>query len=168
MKAFPTRQKGYATERAAQLLKLERIRSQVKEELKPVMEFSAPIVLTKSVEKGISVGYNRVFKTDKSTTIGTIQVGYADCIPTCMNNNGNVLIGNKKYPICGKISMDLTTIDLGDDYNLESQNCILWGSHPLQIENLAKKYKLLPYEFLILLSSRVKRNYLGKNLKIKE
>ena len=38
MKAFPTRQKGYATERAAQLLKLERIRSQVKEELKPVLE----------------------------------------------------------------------------------------------------------------------------------
>ena len=38
MKAFPTRQKGYATERAAQLMKLERIRSQVKEELKPVLE----------------------------------------------------------------------------------------------------------------------------------
>jgi len=38
MKAFPTGQSGYATERATQLMKLERIRSQVKEELKPVLE----------------------------------------------------------------------------------------------------------------------------------
>lgn len=38
MKAFPTGQSGYATERAAQLMKLERIRSQVKEELKPVLD----------------------------------------------------------------------------------------------------------------------------------
>jgi hypothetical protein len=38
MKAFPTKQIGYATERSAQLMKLERIRSQVKEELKPVLK----------------------------------------------------------------------------------------------------------------------------------
>jgi len=37
LKAFPTKQSGYATERAAQLMKLERIQSQVKEELKPVL-----------------------------------------------------------------------------------------------------------------------------------
>jgi len=38
LKAFPTNQPGYATERAAQLMKLERITKQVKEELKPVLE----------------------------------------------------------------------------------------------------------------------------------
>lgn len=38
LKAFPTSQSGYATERAAQLMKLERIHTQVKEELKPVLE----------------------------------------------------------------------------------------------------------------------------------
>ena len=38
LKAFPTNQPGYATERAAQLMKLERIKKQVKEELKPVLE----------------------------------------------------------------------------------------------------------------------------------
>ena len=38
MKAFPTNQPGYAAEKAAQLMKLERISKQVKEELKPVLE----------------------------------------------------------------------------------------------------------------------------------
>lgn len=127
--------------------------------LRPMMEFSAPLVLKKNIQKGISVGYNRQFQSKAETVIGTIQAGYADGLPSCMNNNGHVLIKNKMYPICGNISMDLTTIELGLNLQSDSDMCYFWGVPPLLIETLAKKYNKLPYEFLVSLSSRVKRVY---------
>ena len=127
--------------------------------LRPIMEFSAPLVLKKNIKKGISVGYNRQFQSEKETVIGTIQAGYADGIPSCMNNNGQVSIKKKMYPICGNISMDMTTIDLGLNLQSDSEMCYFWGVPPLYIESLAQKYKKLPYEFLVSLSSRVKRVY---------
>lgn len=127
--------------------------------LKSVMELSAPMILTKSVPKGTPIGYNQKFKTKKQTFIGIIQAGYADGVPTCLGNTGEVLIDNKIYPVCGNVSMDMITVDLGQNKLSGSQVCQIWGKPPLLIENLAEKYNILPYQFLVSVSSRVKRIY---------
>ena len=123
------------------------------------MELSASMILTKSVPKGTPIGYNQTFKTNKKSIIGTIQVGYADGLPTCMGNTGEVLIDDRIYPLCGNISMDMITVDLGQNPFSGSRDCQIWGKSPLSIENLSEKYNILPYEFLVSVSSRVKRIY---------
>ena len=60
---------------------------------------------------------------------------------------GEVLIDDRIYPLCGNISMDMITVDLGQNPFSGSRDCQIWGKSPLSIENLAEKYNILPYEF---------------------
>jgi alanine racemase len=64
----------------------------------------------KTVPKGWKIGYNSTFETTCQTTIGLLPVGYSDGIPK--NLSGNFYIDNVKCPILGKISMNITVIDI--------------------------------------------------------
>ena len=77
-----------------------------------------------------------------------------------MENKGFVLVDGKKVNVIGKVSMDLTAIDLSNkkDVNYDSE-IILWGKG-LPIEKVAKITKNIPYTLMTSLSSRVKRIYL--------
>jgi|GEM_PF-2043857 len=128
--------------------------------LKPVMKFKVPLIKIKLIKKGNSIGYNRYYKTTSFEKIGTFQGGYADGIPTILNNNGNLDFNGTLLPIRGKISMDMVACSL---FNLDikvGDYATLWGSESLILENLSKKYKKISYEFLVNLSDRVERVYL--------
>ncbi len=131
-------------------------------ELKPVMEFGAYVSLVRYVTAGRSVGYNRTHTVSKETQIAVIQAGYADGVPMAFSNQGYVLGGNQLFPIIGKVSMDMITVDLKDTSN-PPEKVLLWGGseEDLRIENLAGKFNMLPYLFLTGISHRVSRIYHG-------
>jgi alanine racemase len=132
------------------------------DDLRPVMKMKAPVIFIKEFNKGESVGYNQQYKTDQNETIAIVQAGYADGIPTELSNKGEVEIGGTVYPIVGKISMDLVAISCRNMKLKIDQEAIFWGSDNMnfRLENLAGKYKKIPYEFLTGITKRVKRNYL--------
>ncbi len=130
--------------------------------LLPVMKMKAPVAFIKKYNAGESIGYNRQYITEQNEYIAIVQAGYADGIPAVFSNNGEVEIEGNRYPIVGKISMDLVAIRCGNMDIQTGQEAIFWGSDnkALRLETLAGKYGKIPYEFLTSVTKRVKRNFI--------
>ena len=130
--------------------------------LKPVMEFVAPVILVKNINKGDTVGYGCTFKANKKMKIAVIQCGYADGIPMHFSNRGSVFYKNYKFPIIGRVSMDLICVDISKltDSNILNE-VTLWGGEQLEsrLEFISNKFNTIPYQYLTSLSNRVKRIY---------
>lgn len=131
----------------------------VNSNLKPVMKFKLPLIKVKSPSVENYIGYNRLYKTDKNEKIGIFQGGYADGVGSVFNNNGNFLFEDNLLPIRGKISMDMTAVDISNSNIKVGDYATLWGENTLSIEKLSKVYNVSPYEFLVNLSDRVERVY---------
>ena len=83
--------------------------------LKPVMSLRARLQLVKEVPAGAQVGYGGTAVTTTATKIGVVAMGYADGVPRNADNRAGVLVGNRKAPILGRVSMDQFVVDLGND-----------------------------------------------------
>ncbi len=134
------------------------------EDLRPVMKMKASVVIVKKMKAGESVGYNRFYTVDQDENIALLQAGYADGIPAILSNSGSVEIKGSHYPIVGKVSMDLVAVRCTGGNISEGDEAIFWGGDHgnTRLENLAKKYNKIPYEFLTGVSNRVKRNLINE------
>ena len=130
------------------------------EQLKPVMHFRAPVVLKKRVLKGESIGYNQTFVAEKDLEIAVIQAGYGDGVPVQLSNYGTVFWNGKKFPIIGKVSMDLVTIDCSDTSLKDGDEVTIWGAMEHRIESQCGDQNKSPYSFLTGVTQRVKRKYI--------
>ena len=74
----------------------------------------AQIIQTRTLAPGESIGYGQHYKADSQRRIGTIAMGFADGLPCNATNQAHVYIGNYQAPVIGRVSMDLTVIDLTD------------------------------------------------------
>ena len=83
--------------------------------LKPVMSLRARLQLVKEVPAGAQVGYGGTAVTKDATKVGIVAMGYADGVPRNADNRAGVLVGNRKAPILGRVSMDQFVVDLGND-----------------------------------------------------
>ena len=84
------------------------------QKLMPVMKVDAPVVLIKRINKGGTCGYGRTFQAKRETRIGLLPLGYGDGYPRELSNTGTVDFRGKSAPVIGRVSMDLTIIDLTD------------------------------------------------------
>jgi alanine racemase len=128
--------------------------------LNPVMEFKSTVVLKKKVKNGESIGYNRKYIAKSDIEIAIIQVGYADGIPTSFANNGFVYANNMKFPIIGKVSMDLITVDCTNSNLKVGDKVTLWGNSQIGVETLSAENNEIPYTFFTRVSQRVKRKFI--------
>ncbi len=130
--------------------------------LKPVMEFSAPIVLLKDINKGDKIGYGCTFNAKKNMKVAIIQCGYADGIPIDFSNNGYVFYNKFKFPIIGRVSMDFVCIDI-TSYNEKNKidRVVIWGGENRysRLEYIAKTFNTIPYIYLTGITNRVEREY---------
>jgi len=127
--------------------------------LKPVMNLRSEIIYIKRVKKDSSVSYGRTYITQKDTYIAILPIGYADGIFRLLSNDHEVMINGKLYPIAGRVCMDQTIVDLGDDYYPIGTEVEIFGSNSTSIANLAKKLNTIPNE-IVTRMKRVKRFYL--------
>lgn len=78
----------------------------------PVVEFSAPILRVFEVEPGAQVGYNATWTADRPMRLATAAAGYADGLPRALSNKGVAHVQGVPAPIVGRVSMDLTVLDV--------------------------------------------------------
>ena len=135
----------------------------INENLKPAMELKAPVKLIKNIQKGEQIGYGATYIAAKDMKIAIIQYGYADGLPLSFSNNGYVEFKNKIFPILGRVSMDLTCIEVDETVKLFDE-VTLWGSNnnKMRLETLSCEHNTMPYVFLTNLSKRVKRVYINE------
>ena len=132
--------------------------------LKPVMELKAPVVLLKNIMRGEKVGYGCTYVAEKDLTIAIVQLGYADGLNKNFENNGAVYFNQSEYPIIGRISMDLFAINCSDSNLRVDDEVTIWGGNlpDSRLENISNKHNLLPYVCLTNLSKRIKKEYVEK------
>lgn len=94
---------------------VEKLGDSAKLGLHPVMSLRARLQLVKEVPAGAQVGYGGTAVTSSPTKVGVIAMGYADGVPRNADSSAGVLVGNRKAPILGRVSMDQFVVDLGND-----------------------------------------------------
>lgn len=130
------------------------------EKLIPVMTLKARILNIRTIKKGESVGYNASWTAQQESRIATIAIGYADGYPRHAKNGTPVLINGQRYPLAGRVSMDLITVDISTDNKQTriADEVTLWGEG-LAAEEIAASADTISYQLFTAVSERVKRIY---------
>ena len=133
--------------------------------LRPVLSWKTRVLTVKEVAAGQAVGYMGTFVTKAKSRIAVLPVGYADGYPRLLSNRARVIVGGEYAPVVGRVSMDLTIVDVshirgvkvGDEVILIGQS----AGKSVDAVELARWCESVPYEILCGLSQRVPRVYSG-------
>ncbi len=135
-------------------------------ELLPVMSLHSRISLLKWVPPGETIGYGCTFEASRKSLIATLPIGYHDGYMRGLSNRAHVTVRGRYAPVVGRISMDLTLIDVTDvpGVEIDDQVTLLgWtrNSPELKItaEDLARIVGTLSYEITCGVGDRVPRLY---------
>jgi alanine racemase len=137
-------------------------------ELLPVMSLHTRISLLKWVPPGETLGYGCTFEASRRSLIATLPVGYHDGYMRGLSNRAHVIVRGMYAPVVGRISMDLTLIDVTNVSGVEvdDQVTLLGWDHQnaelkIVAEDLARIVGTLSYEVTCGISERVPRVYLS-------
>jgi alanine racemase len=134
----------------------------------PVVDLKARIIQVRHVERGETVGYGGTWTARRPTRLAIVSAGYADgYFRAASANDGTrgaeVVIAGKRCPVAGRVSMDLTAIDITD----LPQNAARRGhmvtliGEGITVDELAHHFGTIGYEVLTSLGSRYARVYKG-------
>lgn len=132
-------------------------------EWRPVMSLRTRIMLLKTVPAGTPLGYGGTCVTSRESRIATLPVGYEDGLRRALSNKGRVLVREQLAPIVGRVSMDLTLVDVTDvgGVSVGDEAVIIGAQGRLGItaEEVAQQAGTLSYEVTCGISDRVPRVY---------
>jgi alanine racemase len=132
-------------------------------ELEPALELHSNVADVKRFEAGASAGYGRRWHAPAATWVGVLPIGYGDGVRRDLTNNAEVLVGGRRYPLVGTVSMDNVTIDLGPETDVEPWSATTLigaqGSERILCEEVARRLGTINYEVTCGISSRVPREY---------
>ncbi len=133
------------------------------ENFQPVMSLHSRITLLKWVPLGETVGYGCTFEASRKTLVATIPIGYDDGYMRALSNRGHAIIRGVYATVIGRISMDLTLIDVTNvpGVQLDDEVILMGQDADLSItaEDLARTAGTLSYEVTCGISERVPRIY---------
>ena len=135
--------------------------------LRPVLSWKTRVLTVKEVAAGQAVGYMGTFVTKARSRIAVLPVGYADGYPRLLSNRARVIVGGDYAPVVGRVSMDLTIVDVshirgvavGDEVVLIGRGNGEGIGKSVDAVELARWCESVPYEILCGLSQRVPRVY---------
>lgn len=129
-------------------------------ELAPVAEIFAPVLDIKDVTPGESIGYGATFTANRAMKVAVLAYGYADGLLRAAQAGGNGWFEGQKTPLLGRVSMDLSVVDISDcKYPPKVGDHIRFMGDDL--DGLAQACNTLPYELLTSIGPRVVREYTG-------
>ncbi|MBN9230469.1 MAG: alanine racemase [Legionella sp. 40-6] len=124
--------------------------------LLPVMNFvSALSAVYENPPQG-QVGYSGTWKSERTSRIGIVAVGYGDGYPRHIEANTPVWIQGAEVNIIGRVSMDMLAVDLTNHPHIQPGTPVeLWGKN-IAVERIAQKAGTSGYELLCQISERVR------------
>jgi len=123
--------------------------------LKPVMALETTVLTVRGVKRGETVGYASAWRAERDSTIAILAAGYGDGLPRHLANGTPVLIGGARYPLVGRVSMDMIAVDVTAASKVTTgSKAIVWGVG-LPVEEVAEHAGTIPYELLCGVSQRV-------------
>ncbi len=133
-------------------------------ELEPVMTALTRVADLRQVPANHPISYSRTHVTRRPTRLAILPVGYGDGYPRSASNRAQVLIQGQRAPVLGRITMNLTVVDVTDigDVTLGAPALLFGrlGNQILRVEELAHAAGTIPYEILCNMGRRLPRVYL--------
>jgi alanine racemase len=131
------------------------------------MSVRSRITLLKRVLKGETLGYGCTFEAERETIVATLPIGYNDGYVRALSNRGRVIVRGSYAPVVGRISMELTLVDVTDVRGVAPGERVTLigedGACVVTAEEIAKTAGTLSYEITCGISGRVPRRYLPED-----
>ena len=131
--------------------------------VKPVLTWKTRIFSLRDMKPGQALGYGGTYVTKAPSRIAVLPVGYADGLNRGLSAGGRVIVRESYAPIVGRISMDLTLVDVTGiaDIEIGDEVVLLGSSDGLNVDarEHAELANTIPYEILCAISKRVPRRY---------
>jgi len=138
----------------------------VEVQTRPFLQWKTRIVQLRKVPAGFAVSYDSTYTTSRETFIAAIDVGYADGYPRKLSNIGAVIAGGVRCPIAGRVTMNLTMIDLGPDTKAKEGDEVVLighqGNASVWADEIAQWCETIPYEILTGIRTTVPPLLIGK------
>jgi len=134
--------------------------------LRPVLELRSIIGELRTIPAGESVGYNATYTADRETKVATVPAGYFEGIDRRLSNKGQVSVRGVLCPIIGRVSMNMTAIDVtevpqvavGDTVTLISRDLSLPNAVPQIAKAISnEEYRESEYVVLVHIPQHLKR-----------
>ncbi|HEV2883002.1 MAG TPA: alanine racemase [Pyrinomonadaceae bacterium] len=140
-------------------------------EFRPVMNVRSRIILLKWIGAGEVLGYGCTFEATRPTLVATVPIGYHDGYARALSNSGRAIVRGRFAPVVGRISMDLTLLDVtgvpgverGDQVTLIGAD----GQLSVTAEDIAKIAGTISYEITCGVSARVPRRFKEEGKEVK-
>jgi alanine racemase len=129
--------------------------------LRPALSLHSYVADVKLFAPGETAGYGQTWRAERETRVGVLPLGYGDGVRRGLSNNAEVLVGGRRLPLVGTVSMDNITVDLGPGSEVEpGAEAVLLGSQgdeTILAEDLARRLGTINYEITCGISARVPR-----------
>jgi alanine racemase len=137
--------------------------------LRPALSLKARVSFVRRMVAGERLSYGLRYELDEPSTVVTVPVGYADGVPRRLGQvGGEVLIGGRRKPIAGTVTMDQLLVDLGpgadaDEVEVGTEVVLLGrqGDDEITATEWAERLGTIPYEVCCGIGDRVPRRYAG-------
>ncbi len=127
----------------------------------PVVSVRACVVRVVEVPAGATVGYGATYSASGPQRWATLAIGYGDGLPRALGNRGDALIGGRRVPLIGRMSMDMTVVNISGLAGVEPGHvATLVGSDgpgEITLDEVAALAGTISYEILTGLSPRLPR-----------
>lgn len=122
--------------------------------LRPAMTLQTQLIAIRRVPAGETVGYNGIWRAERDTRVGIAAVGYGDGYPRNLRSGCPVLVNGRETQVIGRVSMDMTAVDLSGIEAQVGDTVTLWGEG-LPVERVAAFADTIAYELVCGISQRV-------------
>jgi alanine racemase len=122
---------------------------------RPAMTLSTRLIANNRIGQGERIGYNGTWTCPEDMPVGVAAVGYGDGYPRSATAGTPVLVGDRRVPLIGRVSMDLVTLDLRDAPTARvGDRVVLWGDG-LPVETVAAHAGTISYDLTCGMTRRV-------------
>jgi len=134
-------------------------------QLQPVMSFKTRVVQIKELDAGSGISYGHTFVTSRKSRIAVLPVGYADGYLRKLSNRAEVLIGGRRAPVCGRVCMNATMVDVTDLPTVHSGDEVVLlgpqGGATITADEIAGWMETISYEVLCLFGACNEKVYVN-------
>lgn len=132
-------------------------------ELRPALRVVSHVSFLHRHPAGSRPSYGRIRELTTESTLATVPIGYADGVPRLLGRRGGeVLIGGRRFPLAGTVTMDQIVVDVGDADVRVGDEVVLLGSQgdeTLTAEEWATRSETINYEIVTRIGPRLPRRY---------
>lgn len=121
--------------------------------VQPALELVSLVSEVRNIKVGESIGYNSTYTAPHDIRVATVPVGYAEGVDRRLSNKGAMIVRGAVCPIVGRVSMNMTTIDVTDVVAVRAGDKVIAISKNREDQNscesIARLCDTIPHEILV-------------------